>query len=154
MDLGVYLIQESCMGAGEAPLAVTAHELPKKRPEFFRDVEESIKWTMEFPGGERSECYSSYNDSGNDFRAEAKGGWFEIGPAFTYNGLKAATSKGPVKVKPPASQQALQMDGFAQSIVDGSPSIVPGEMGRRDLTIIEAIYASAAAGGKRTEVKV
>jgi hypothetical protein len=27
-------------------------------------------------------------------------------------------------------------------------------MGRRDMVIIEAIYASAAAGGKRVEVKV
>src|SRR4051812_3059164 len=51
MDLGVYLIQESCMGANAAPVAVTARELPKKRPEFFKDVEESIEWTLEFPGG-------------------------------------------------------------------------------------------------------
>jgi hypothetical protein len=29
---------------------------------------------------------------------------------------------------------------------------VPGEMGRRDMMIIEAIYASAAQGGKRVEV--
>jgi glucose-fructose oxidoreductase len=153
MDLGVYLIQESCMGAGAVPLAITARELPKKRPEFFRDVEESIEWTMEFPGGERSECYTSYNDTHDNFRAEAKGGWYEVGPAFGYRGLKAATSLGPVKVAPPASQQALQMDDFAQCVLTGRPSRVPGEMGRRDLVMIEAIYASAASG-KRTIVKV
>ncbi len=153
MDLGVYLIQESCMGAGAAPLAVTAHELPKKRPEFFRDVEESIEWSMEFPGGERSDCFTSYNDRGDHFRAEAKNGWFEVGPAFGYRNLKASTSKGQVNATPPASQQALQMDDFAHCVLTGRPSPVPGEMGRRDLTIIEAIYA-AAASGKRTVVKV
>ena len=54
---------------------------------------------------------------------------------------------------PPASQQALQMDDFAQGVLTGRPSIVPGEMGRRDLVIVEAIYA-AAAGGKRVDVRL
>jgi hypothetical protein len=31
---------------------------------------------------------------------------------------------------------------------------VPGEMGRRDMIIVEAIYTSAAQGGKRIEIKV
>lgn len=149
MDLGVYLVQESCMGAdGAAPVAVTARELPKQRPDFFRDVEETIVWVMEFPEGERSECQTSYNSAFNRFRAEATGGWYEAEPAFSYGGLKAATSRGPVKVAPPASQQALQMDGFAQCVLTGRPSIVPGEMGRRDLVVIEAIYASAAKGAR------
>ena len=154
MDLGVYVIQESCMAAGAAPVAVTAHELPKERPDFFVDVEESLRWTMEFADGARSECYTSYNDGRNDFRAEAKGGWFKLGPAYTYRGLKASTSRGPVEAKAPPSQQALQIDDFAQCITAGRETRVPGEMGRRDLAIVEAIYASSAAGGKRTEVKV
>jgi glucose-fructose oxidoreductase len=153
MDLGVYLIQESIMGANEvSPIAVTARELPKKRPEFFRDVEETIEFALEFPAGERSDCYTSYNDSYDQFRADAKDGWFEISPAFGYRGLKAATSRGPVEVTPP-NQQALQMDDFAQCVLTGRPSIVSGEMGRRDLVVIEAIYASAASG-KRTDIKV
>jgi glucose-fructose oxidoreductase len=153
MDLGVYVIQESCMAAGAAPVAITARELPKERPEFFRDVEESLEWTMEFADGARSECYASYNSNRNDFRAEAKGGWFEIGPAYSYRGLRAATSRGPVKVKAPASQQALQIDDFALCVRDNLQTRVPGEMGRRDMVIVEAIY-QAAASGKRVEVKI
>lgn len=30
---------------------------------------------------------------------------------------------------------------------------LPGEMGRRDMVVVEAIYASAAADGKRMELK-
>ena len=141
------------MAGGAAPVAITAQERPKKRPEFFVDVEESIDWTMEFANGAKAVCYSSYNDNRNDFRAEAANGWYQIGPAYSYNGLRAATSRGPVAVAPLKSQQALQMDGFARAILDDQPSIVPGEMGRRDNVIIEAIFASAAAGGKRIEVK-
>ncbi|HWA27720.1 MAG TPA: Gfo/Idh/MocA family oxidoreductase [Lacunisphaera sp.] len=154
MDLGVYVIQEACMAGGATPVAITARELPKKRPEFFLDVEESIAWTMEFANGAKGEGYSSYNDNRNDFRAEAKGGWFEIGPAYSYNKLSASTSRGPVAPTPPRSQQALQIDDFAKCVRDNLPSRVPGEMGRRDMVIVEAIYGSAAAGGKRVDVKV
>src|SRR5438309_2103215 len=140
MDLGIYVIQESCMAAGAEPVAVTARERPKQRPEFFRDVEESIEWTLEFADGARSECYTSYNDGRNDFRAEAAGGWFEAKPAFNYSGLAGATSRGPLRFDPPVNQQARQMDDFAQCILTGRATPVPGGMGRRDLRIITAIY--------------
>ncbi|HEX2861720.1 MAG TPA: Gfo/Idh/MocA family oxidoreductase [Lacunisphaera sp.] len=154
MDLGVYVIQESLMASGEVrPVALTARELSKKRPEFFRDVEEGIEWTLEFANGARAQGFSSYNENRNNFRAEAKGGWYEVGPAYSYRGLRAATSRGPVTVTPPASQQALQMDDFALCVREGRATRVPGEMGRRDMVIVEAIYASAAAGGKRVELK-
>ena len=45
------------------------------------------------------------------------------------------------------------MDDFARCVRDNQPTRVPGEMGRRDMVIVEAIYASAAQGGKRIEVR-
>ena len=39
MDLGIYIVQAACMAAGATPVAVTAHEEPKQRPEFFNEVE-------------------------------------------------------------------------------------------------------------------
>lgn len=153
MDLGVYVIQEACMAGGAAPVGITARALPKQRPEFFKDVEESIMWTMEFANGAKCEAYSSYNDNRNDFRAEAKGGWYEVGPAYSYRGIKASTSRGPVAATALPSQQALQIDDFAKCVRDNLQTRVPGEMGRRDMVIVEAIYASAAAGGKRVDVK-
>jgi glucose-fructose oxidoreductase len=155
MDLGVYVLQETLMATGEVtPVAITARELPKKRPEFFVDVEESIMWTMEFANGAKCEGYTSYNDNRNDFRAEAAGGWYEVGPAYSYRGLSATTSRGPVVATALPSQQALQIDDFAKCVRDNLQTIVPGEMGRRDMVMVEAIYASAAAGGKRVEVKI
>jgi glucose-fructose oxidoreductase len=149
MDVGVYVIQEACMIAGEAPpLAVTARELPKTRPEFFDEVEETIEFTMEFPGGFRADGRSSYTESYNRFRAEAERGWFEMEPAYSYNGLKARTPKGELP-EYTGHQQAVQMDDFADCIMTGRRSEIAGEMGRRDIVITSAIYASAAAGGKR-----
>ena len=157
MDVGIYVIQAGCMAAGGiAPLAVTAHEiLPKKSPEVFQDVEETIAWKMEFPNGVICDGRCSYVEAANTFRAESSKGWIEFTKTFSYRDLAASTSQGQLSFRnPEANQQALQMDAFARNVLDGTPSLVPGEMGRRDMVIIEAIYASAAANGKRIEIKV
>ncbi len=143
MDVGVYTIQEACMISGEIPpVAVTAHELPKTRPQIFDEVEETIEYTMEFPGNFTGHGRASYTESYNRFHADAERGWFEMEPAFTYSGLRARTQNGSL---PPstAHQQAVQMDDFADCITTGRPSEIPGEMGRRDMQIIAAIYESA-----------
>jgi glucose-fructose oxidoreductase len=108
---------------------------------------------MEFANGAKGEFATSYNGGADVFRAEGERGWFELKPAFAYGGLNATTSKGALAIAAPPSQQAIQIDDFAQCVRDGRETRVPGEMGRRDLIIIEAIYASAAQGGKRIEIK-
>jgi predicted dehydrogenase len=97
---------------------------------------------------------ASYNDNLNKFRAEAAKGWTEFNPAYSYAGLKVVTHAGPLTLVVPPSQQAIQIDDFARCVRDDRPTRVPGEMGRRDMVIIEAIYASAAQGGKRVEIAV
>lgn len=159
MDLGIYAVQAACMAAGvghagDVPVAITARERPKQRPEFFQDVEETIDWTMEFPGGAKAELSSSYNAGLDRFRAEGDKGWIEFAPAFQYGGLKVTTSKGPLDLPVPPSQQAGQIDDFVRCIQEDRATPVPGELGRRDMIIIEAIYASAAQNGKRIVVKV
>ena len=155
MDLGVYLIHAAGMAKnGAAPVAVTAHEEPKTRPDISKDTEETIRWTMEFADGAQADFVTSYQGSGDTFRAEGTKGWIEFKEkAFTYRGSVVETSRdGKLNYGPFVNQQALQMDDFAQCIRDGRESRVPGEMGRRDLCIIEAIY-EAARTGKRTLVK-
>jgi glucose-fructose oxidoreductase len=154
MDLGIYIIHGACMAAnGVAPVAVTAKEHPKTKPEMFTDVEEGINWTMEFAGGATCTAQTSYQHSKDTFRAEGPKGWIEFKEhAFTYRGMVVETSRGPLNYPPP-NQQALQMDDFANCILNNKKTIIPGELGRRDLVIIEGIY-KAAATGKRVEIKV
>jgi glucose-fructose oxidoreductase len=159
MDVGIYCLHAACMAqgvgfAGDVPLTITAREHKKTRPEFFLDVEEGIDWTMEFPNGAKGEFMTSYNQGMDRFRAEGEKGWIEFAPAFSYGGLKVTTSRGPLNITPPQSQQALQIDDFARCIKENRATRVPGEMGRRDMVIIEAIYQSAAQDGKRIEIKV
>lgn len=153
MDLGVYIIQGACMAAREnTPIAVTASFHPVTRPDIFVDTEQGLDWTMEFPGGVVCTAKTSYNHSSDTFKVSGKKGWLEFKEhAFTYRGMVVDTSRGPLNFTPP-NQQALQMDDFAQCILQKKKTRVPGEMGRRDLAIIEAIY-EAAGTGKRVAVK-
>lgn len=154
MDMGVYVVQAACMAKMEdAPAAITASFGPVTRPDIFSEIEESVSWEMEFSDGAKATCLATYAESVSRFRAEAEKGWAQLGPpAFYYDTPKLTTSRGRVQL-PSVNQQAAQLDGMALELLTGSPSRAPGEMGRRDLAIVEAIYY-AAKSGRRVTVKV
>jgi predicted dehydrogenase len=152
MDLGVYCLQGVMYTTGMEPVAITAQSPPVADTEKFLGVEETLSFQMEMPNGLIAECRTSYSENANFLRAETDKGWFELKPAYSYSGLRRTTSDGKIIEYPKLSQQAKQMDAFALSIKNNQPSIVPGEMGRRDLKIIEAIY-EAMRTGKRVELK-
>lgn len=147
MDLGIYCVQGICYTTGMEPVAVTAQSPPVTDKEKFIDVEETLSWQMEMPNGMIAECRTSYSERMNALRAEAEKGSFELQPAFSYSGLKGKTADGVIEYSP-LSQQAKQMDGIALSIKNNKQSIVPGEMGRRDMKIISAIYEAMRTGKK------
>ena len=95
MDVGIYVIQAACRAAMAQPLAVTATELPKSKPELFLEVEEAIEWTREFPGGVTCQAASSYVHNRNYFMAEGAKGWVRLDPAYGYRGIQVTTSRGP-----------------------------------------------------------
>jgi predicted dehydrogenase len=151
MNNGVYCVQAAQYITGELPVAVTAAFLPKTDPKKFAEVEEGIRWTMEFPGGATAECETSYSKNENLMRAIAENGWFELNPAYEYEGLEGRTIEGPMKFAL-IDQQAAQMDDFAICIRENKETRVPGEMGLRDVEIMLAIYESARNEGKRVEL--
>jgi predicted dehydrogenase len=141
MDVGIYCINAGRYITNLEPIAVQALEEIKSDKEKFKSVEDSLKWKMEYPNGIVAECSCSYSEYGNHLHVEAENGWFELAPAFSYGGLKGETSDGKMEIEP-VNQQAAQMDDFALAVMEQRPSPVPGEMGKLDLKIIEAIYRS------------
>lgn len=152
MDLGIYCLQAVCYTTGLEPVAVTAQSSLVSDKEKFIDIEETLIWQMEMPNGLVAECRTSYSEDIDLLRAEAEKGWFQLSPAYSYSGLKGETSDGIMEF-PKLSQQAKQIDDFALAIKNNRPSPVPGEMGRRDMKIITAIY-EAMRTGKRVEIKL
>jgi glucose-fructose oxidoreductase len=151
MDVGIYVIQAACRAALAQPIAITARELPKTNPELFNTVEETIEWTMEFPDNVTCKASSSYARNNAFFRAEGSKGWILMDPAYAYRGIHLTTSRGAPEL-PEVPQQSLQMDHFAAEALTGRESPVSGSMGRDHMVIIEAIYKSAAEGGRRVEI--
>lgn len=150
MDVGIYCVQGARYTTGMEPIAVHAKEGIKTKPGLFRDIEESLTWQMEFPDNIIANCETSYSQDMNILRADAQNGWFELSPAYPYSGIKGETIDGPMDF-PGVTQQALQMDDFAKAIMDKRATPVPGEMGRQDVKILQAIY-KAMQTGQRVEI--
>jgi predicted dehydrogenase len=150
MDVGIYCVQGALYVLGTNPIAVTATEGHKTDPEKFKEVEQSMRWTLHFPDNVVAECHTSYTDEKSLLRAEAESGFFELNPAYDYSGIEGKTSKGRMNHQQ-VNQQALQMDDFALCVKNKRVSRVPGEMGRRDVKILKAIY-EAAESGRRVEL--
>ena len=150
-DLGIYCVQGICYTTGHEPIAVTAQEGPKTIADKFSDVEQSLKWQFEMPGGIIAEGEASYGHALNFLKAEAGKGTFELSPAFNYGGMKGKIGETPMNF-PNVNQQAKQMDGIALSIQNKQTSIVPGELGKRDVKIVAAIY-EAMRTGKKINIK-
>lgn len=148
-DMGIYNIQAAIYTSGEEPIAVTAREKEKERPDIFTDVDEGMEFTLEFPSGAVAECVSDFWDDEDRLYAEAEDGWFEIENAFYYSEQRGETHDRVIHY-PQVNQQARQMDDFALRVINNDRNTpVPGEMGLRDVRIIEAVYESAANGGQR-----
>ena len=147
MNMGVYSIQSAIYGTGENPISVTAQEF-STRPQYFKDTDETITAQMEFESGAIANIMTSHNIWANNLRVSCTDGWFELEPANSYGPLSGNSSRGKIQF-PHESQQKLQMDDFASHILNGSVNRIPGEMGKRDMIIVEAIYQSIAEGNRK-----
>jgi predicted dehydrogenase len=144
-DVGIYCVQAFCYTTGMEPVAVRAQEGPKTDKEKFKDVEESLTFQLEMPDGLICEGKASYSEGFNYIKAEAEKGDFELTGAFNYSGQGGKTPAGAMDF-PKVNQQAKQMDDFAQAIKNNRATPVPGQMGKRDVKIIQAIYKAMQSG--------
>ena len=153
MDMGIYSLQAARYMTGEEPIAVTARESTDRRDPRFREVEDMIEWTLEFPSGAIAGCQSMYSANQNHILLMGDKGRIELEPATRYDGNKMWTGRDgretAITSPPPGpgkTQFAGQLDHLAECILDGREPIVSGEEGLRDMRIVEAIYRSVREG--------
>jgi predicted dehydrogenase len=145
MDVGIYALQACRYLTGEEPISVTAQET-KTDAEKFAQVDESITWTMKFPSGVLAQCSTSYSFSGlNRFKVFSDNGFIQLDPAFGYTGIQGESSKGPIKFDQVDAFQ-LELQDFANCVLENKKSRVAGEEGLKDLKVVEAIYQSIREG--------
>jgi predicted dehydrogenase len=148
-DVGIYAIQGARYAIGSDPIYVTAQEF-KTDPVMFKEVDETVLWTMEFPGGEVSTSVTSYSSPSDRLYISAENGWLELEPAFGYGPQAGRTSKGPLSFAQ-TNHQAVMLDEMAQGVLSNKVLNITGEEGLTDQKIMAAIYRSIQSG-KREKI--
>ncbi|MEO6548584.1 MAG: Gfo/Idh/MocA family oxidoreductase, partial [Ferruginibacter sp.] len=149
MNLGVYCVQCCRYVLGEEPVSVTAQFGPVTDKALFSEVEESITWQLQFPGGAVTTSSTNYNCNIDRFFATADEGFFELSPAISYGPFKGRTSKGELNF-PEINQQGTQCDEIAKVLLANKllPGHIAGEEGWKDMKVLQAIYKAAETGKK------
>ena len=146
-DMGVYPLNAARYSTGLEPIAVTART-STTRPEIYKEVEETVNFDLEFPGGSTASCEATFGKNVNELRITCSKGSYELIPYQIYSGVQGITSDGTKLIAAMGNQQARQMDDDALSIMNNSAVLVPGEEGLKDIRVVEAIYRSAAENKK------
>lgn len=141
-DMGVYPLNAARYSSGMEPVAVTARA-SATRPEIYHEVEETMEFDLEFPGGVIAKCETSFGRGMNDLQVNFTNGWYKLSPFQAYSGINGETSDGMKLNDRVPNQQARQMDDDAWAILRKEKPLVPGEEGLKDIRIVEAIYRSA-----------
>lgn len=150
-DMGVYPLNAARYATGLEPIAVTARQ-STTRPEIYKEVDETMAFDLEFPGGVTAQCETSFGKNMNDLHVIFDNGWYKLSPFQAYSGIRGITSDGIELKATVPHQQAKQMDDDALSIINDQPVLVPGEEGLRDIRVVEAVYRSVAANSSRVMI--
>ena len=146
MDIGIYSLNALRYLSGEEPREVHAEVSNPPGDARFKEVEDTVHFTLRFPSGLVGTGTSGYSWRSGENRYEAIGDRDKIvaNPATPYEGHRFT---GPLNVDANAPDQFVgELDAFSEAVSGGKPFLAPGEEGLRDVRIIEAIYESAARG--------
>lgn len=149
-DLGIYGLQAALYLSREMPESISATTFRPAGDPRFSEIFAHVSSQWRFSSGAVSQLATSYDSSGTNFvHARGTTGALIMDPATNYSGQKMTlegNERREFQQGDTTVQFAGQLDHFADAIRDGTRIRTPGEMGLRDLRLIEAIYASAAAG--------
>ena len=142
-SLGVYPIQAAHYLMMDNPVAVTAESIAAE-PDYH-EVPLAYQFQLRFASGLAFQGRASSGQKMNDIRGKGNKGAFKLEPSYAYDGLKGAINGRGLNFGSP-NQQALQMDAQCLAMARQIPGLTPGEMGLRDVIILEAIMEAAQTG--------
>ncbi|WP_245806164.1 Gfo/Idh/MocA family protein [Erythrobacter donghaensis] len=150
-DYGIYGLQAALYLSGEMPEQLSASAFRPEGDPRFAEVFAHVAVQMHFPSGTVAQIVTSYDSAGiNMVEARGTTGALRMHPATGYGGntlvLETGRERRAMEPGDPEVQFAAMLDHLAAAIREGTPILTPGEMGLRDVRLMEAIYASAASG--------
>jgi predicted dehydrogenase len=150
MDLGIYPLNGIRYLIQEEPSEFTAVTATRDKDDIrFKEVEQSIEWTMKFPSGIITSCGCSYGQFGQQtFMVSGNKGFITLTPAFGGGGIHLSGSAGTNHFDQIGTgrghfQLGLEGEHFVTCIRENKQPKSPGEEGLKDLLAIEGVYKAA-----------
>jgi predicted dehydrogenase len=150
MDVGIYPLNGIRFMTQEEPNQFTAVVATRDKDDVrFKEVEQSLEWTMKFPSGIIASCGCSYGQFGpSSFSVHGDKGFISLNPAFGGGGIQLSGVAGSQRFDQTGTgkghfQLALEGEHFAACIRNNTQPRSPGEEGLKDLIAIESIYKAA-----------
>lgn len=150
-DIGLYCLNGVRAMLGEDPIEVYAQVVNPQGDPRYAEVEETISFMLRFPSGAIANCSTSYGaHESKDLRIHLEKAKIDVENAFAYRGQRLqiahrhGTAEAVDEIRLGAKNQfALEIDHFADCILNGKQPNTPGEEGLQDHLLMEAIYRSA-----------
>ncbi len=148
VDIGIYSLNGLQWLLGESPNAVSASMFSPPGDPRFTEVENVFTAELVFPSGVRATLSSGY--TADKKRIDLWGDKLvaTLDPATAYEGNRLTVSNAQkaeeVLTESSAEQFTGELDHFSQVIAEKGEVRTPGEMGLRDVRLIEALYRAAS----------
>jgi predicted dehydrogenase len=149
MDVGIYCLNASRYLTGQEPTELKAMSSTDRHDPRFTMVEETLSWTMKFPGGALASCATTYGASmPGYFRVRGSHGTITVDPAFNYDQPHLTAEFDGGEKQDLASDESDPMqflreaDHFADCVLLNKEPKTPGQEGLRDMELIAQIYRS------------
>lgn len=162
-DIGIYSLNATRYLTGEEPAEISAQMFSTPNDPRFKEVEETVAFTLRFPSGVIANCLSSYGyQEVKRYQIYGEKAWLELDPATDYykhqmtigknNPSASEENKTAPKtiVEEPQIQEgnqfAAEMDHFSECIQENKNPKTPGEEGLQDVRLMQLIYQAAREG--------
>jgi predicted dehydrogenase len=149
-DVGIYCLNAARYITGEEPIEVSAMQWADPKDERFREVPETIVFTLRFPSGILAHCSGSFSTGRSEgYRVTTSQGYFELNPSFSYSGqrlrIKANNAETELILNP-QNHFAKELDHFADCVNGNTEPWTPGKEGLADIRIMTRIQQAADEG--------
>jgi predicted dehydrogenase len=155
-DVGIYTLNTAGAVTQEEPVEVMAFAQQPLDDPRFREVPQSVAFTLRFPSGVLAHCDCSFaSEESRCYRIHCAEGFLDMEGAFGYRGQRLFLKQDPrheeLKLRE-VNHFAAEMDHFSACVLHNKEPRTPGSEGLADLHFIEAIH-EAMQSGKAERVK-
>ena len=147
MDVGIYCLNASRYLTGEEPSAVKGFSSVVDKDGRFAQVEETLSWTITFPGGALANCTCTYGSQmPGYFRVRGSKGTMIMEAAFNYDKvhLSGQLAGGEALDLSPDEPDPVQFlreaEHMVECILQNKEPKTSGQEGLRDMEVMAQIY--------------